>query len=325
MRSGATWCLGLLALAGLAGACLGDDEPQRRANLSITASSNRFGAFELFSMDIEGKAAERLVREGDVRIPAQEPAWSASGKRVVFASRDRGRSQIYLMDARGRDLRALTDTQAIESKPTASPDGRKIAFCSTRDGNEEVYVMNADGTDPVNLTRDPGRDNDPTWLPDGKSIAFASDRGGRFRVWVINADGTEPRELVHRDLFGWLYPAFSPDGKQLAYGGVAPDNSYQLFLARSNDDDERQLTRGGQINSYAAWSPDGRYLAYVHFDKNPPGFNPGGRFDPEEAGGDLMLHDLREGTHTRLIEGELPIWGPRPAWRPDPQARPGGP
>ena len=191
-----------------------DDVAPPKVQPTLTFSSNRFGAFELMNVGVDGKHPERLVREGDDRIVAHEPTWSSGGKRVVFASWRDNRSQIHLMDPRGHGLRALTDTQAVESKPTCSPDGRKVAFCSTRDGNEEIYLMDADGSHQVNLTKDPARDTDPTWTPDGKSVVFASDRNGQFRLWAVNADGKDPREVVHRDLFGWIYPTFSPDGKR---------------------------------------------------------------------------------------------------------------
>ena len=323
MRRGALAALALF-LAARPGA--GDDGPTG-AGLALTVPSNRFGAFELIQLDVGGKNPDRLFKERGVAIAPIEPTWSPGGRRVAFVSYRTGTSQLYMVDADGRNLKALTHTGFVERTPAFSPDGRKLAFCSSRDGNEEIYVMDSDGTGERNLSRHPARDADPAWSPDGKRLAFASNRGGNFRLYVMEADGTGPREFVGRDLFGWIFPAWSPDGKHLAYGAVAPDNSYQLFLADLDAEGgrEAQLTTEGALASYAAWSPDGRYLAYVRFRALPPGLQPGAPFDANEAGGELMVCDLDARTHARISAGDLPIWGPRPAWKPNTRLRPPGP
>ena len=65
----------------------------------------------------QGKEFERIVREGDERVKAQELSWSSGGKKLVFASLERMPSKLFLMDGRGRGLRALTDPRIHGDKP----------------------------------------------------------------------------------------------------------------------------------------------------------------------------------------------------------------
>lgn len=83
------------------------------------------------------------------------------------------------------------------------------------------------GAAPRQLTRGDFDVLHPAWAPDGRRIAFAADRGTdaninpRTQLWVVGTDATNPRirELV--SLAGDAdWPAFSPDGRRLAFIGT---------------------------------------------------------------------------------------------------------
>src|SRR5918912_1768215 len=83
---------------------------------------------------------------------------SPDGKTVVYAvatsdlSRAKRTTQIWLMDADGRNPRQITQGEKSSASPTFSPDGRWIAFVSDRDGSPNLYVMTATGTEVRRVT-----------------------------------------------------------------------------------------------------------------------------------------------------------------------------
>lgn len=282
----------------------------------LLAATTRFGSFDLVLLDAAG--AEQALPPLDP-LGMFEPAWSPDGSRIAFVSYRSGTSQIWSMRPDGTGLVNLTRTTSYERNPAWSPDGNWIAFTSNRTGNWDIWVMRPDGTQLQNLTNHPAYDADPAWSPDGRTLLFASNRSGAFRVWQMQADGSQPRDVLGRDLAGYVYPAWAPHGKQFLFANRTGQGSIHLFVASENGTSIEQLTEQGHICSWAAWSPDGRYIAYVRFDEPPPNTEPGGMPDSTLPGGTLMIYDALENTHTAVSTADMPAWGPRPAWKPLPR------
>lgn len=135
--------------------------------------SNRSGAWELHTADLEGRNAAQLTRDDtNNTVNPHEyggegpPRWSPDGKHIVWMRKfpERGHD-LWVMDADGTNAKPLTDNGTIDDAyPSWSPDGRSIAFDSNRDGNNEIYVMNADGSDVVRVTDWPKADLAPVWI-----------------------------------------------------------------------------------------------------------------------------------------------------------------
>jgi TolB protein len=92
-------------------------------------------------------------------------------------------------------------------------------------------------------------------------IAFVVKRGPRHELQIADADGAgEESALVSNEPI--LSPAWSPDGRRLAY--VSMENKKPVVYVHSLADGKRQAVanfRGS--NSAPAWAPDGRTLAVV--------------------------------------------------------------
>lgn len=144
----------------------------------------------------------------------RSPAFSPDATRVLFSYPEAGRQQLYSVNLKGADRRALTDSQGINNWPSFSPDGSSIAFASSRDGDYELYVMRSDGTQVRRLTERVGQDIRPRFSPDGKRIAYTRSEAGNYEVYVMNADGTRPLPVTQhpeRDDFA----CWHPDGRRL--------------------------------------------------------------------------------------------------------------
>jgi TolB protein len=183
----------------------------------ILFMSNRDGNYEIYTMAADGSGQTRLTHTPEWEI---FPTWSPDGGEIAYASKFRGAQgrmlgMIRVMNADGRNDRALTAVATRDENAMWSPDGRFIVFQSVRDGNFEVYRMGRDGGDPVRLTDDPAWDGWAAFVPAGGGpaageIAFATfvsapeqeravaalvrslrERGGRWsggRVFVVTGD-----------------------------------------------------------------------------------------------------------------------------------------
>jgi TolB protein len=171
--------------------------------------------------------AEVEVPPGTGFSGLRAPALAPDGSRALYSFAD-GQQHIWSVDARGRDPKALTKGEGVNTEPCYSPDAKRIAFSSTRDGNYEIYVMDADGSNVRRLTNSPYRDIRPRFSPDGKRITFTSHRDGNAEIYVMNAEGSAQRRLTHnpdRD----DYPTWHPDGRRLIFVSER-DGKHDLYM-----------------------------------------------------------------------------------------------
>ncbi|MCH9031668.1 MAG: serine/threonine-protein kinase, partial [candidate division Zixibacteria bacterium] len=103
--------------------------------------------------------------------------------------------------------------------PIWSPDGSQILFSSDRDGDRKFYTKVTSGAGEVKLIYE-AEDLDFAygWAPDGKSILFTTvNPETKDDIWVLPLDGkSEPIKFLGSQ-FVEQDPAFSPDGKWIAY------------------------------------------------------------------------------------------------------------
>src|SRR5262249_58882832 len=79
------------------------------------------------------RAKSTLVRLTNNNAQDTAPSWSPDGSKIAFGSNRDGKTEIYVMDADGSNVKRLTNNLADDNFPRWSPDGRKILFTSDRD------------------------------------------------------------------------------------------------------------------------------------------------------------------------------------------------
>jgi gamma-glutamyltranspeptidase len=101
--------------------------------------------------------------------------------------------------------------------------------------------------------------HDPAWAPGGSLLALTL----RDQVWVLGVDGRDARtvarwpsgrEAIERD------PAFSPDGRTLAFAARLDDQGFDLYLVDARGGAPRQVTSQPGDERWPSWTPDGRLV-----------------------------------------------------------------
>lgn len=188
-----------------------------------------------------------------------------------------------------------------DADPDWAPDGRAIAFATNR-GSGGVYVVEPDGTAMRSVFR--GEASDVDWSPDGKSIAFAGEDG----IYVMRVREGQPRLVIRGNHFH--FPAFAPNGRELAVVKDEPNFSMAIYLVRLDGSGRRRLlppyrgaVGGARPGSPAAvtetepaWSPDGKRIVFQAGD------------------GEIVAAEVKSGRRVKINEARA---GYEPAWSPD--------
>ena len=196
------------------------------------------------------------------------PTPVGGSEQIAYASTRSGAAEIWLMNNDGTGLKQITNIPEGACQPRWSPTGDKIVFISPclRHQNSypgaSLFIINADGSGLVPLPSAPGGDFDPSWSIDGRRIAFTSLRnGGVPGIYIINLVDYSIVSLVENETRAISQPAWSPNGKEIAY--VNSDN--RIWVMDDKGESRRNITvgEGDYLINGPAWSPDGTVVIYT--------------------------------------------------------------
>lgn len=175
-----------------------------------------------------GNALIAETRRGQRGMLNVGPALSPDGNLLAFLStREIFDVDLFLADAHtGRIVRRLASTgrdphmdalRFIDSAGAWSPDSKRLAFVTFERGDNYLGIVTVDGG-RVQHIRVPGVDsiNTITWSPDGRTIAMSAQTMAVSDIFLYDLDSNQVRRLTN-DKFADLQPAFSPDGKTIAF------------------------------------------------------------------------------------------------------------
>ncbi len=253
------------------------------------------------------------------------------GRKVLTAG---GKTRLSYLASIGMAVAAVLATSASTTPPGKNG---QIAFARYAEGQPggdpsggSIFTIGTDGRGERRLTRPPAGASDvqPDWSPGGSRIVFERQFEYKpFEIWSVNPDGSDLRQIdpgcppgIPTDqICEEEGPAWSPDGKQIAYGnpfgqlksigGVEWIEVGAISVIDANGSRRRQLTQHQRPTSsedfQPVWSPDGRRIAFQRENSTAA---PRGRRAIFVVNADGS--GLRRVTPWKLDAGDHPDWSP---------------
>lgn len=111
----------------------------------------------------------------------------------------------------------------------------------------------------------------PAISPDGRTVAYVvrdtnwADNAYETEIWIANAGQAGSGRALTSAKKSSLQPAFSPDGRWLAFVSDRSDTR-QLYRLALDGGEAEALTSGKEGVTAFAWAPDGARIAYTMID-----------------------------------------------------------
>jgi Tol biopolymer transport system component len=190
---------------------------------------------------------------------------SRDGKKVVADTISVKESKIRILDARGtRTLITLSNSDG--ANPIWSADMREIYFVSTTGGPHDIYVRAADGSGaPREVLKFEKNVFGAIFLtdsPDGQFLAYSAivDPSRGSDIYTLALDGERKPQSFVNTLANEGAPAFSPDGRWLAYESNSSGRNEVYITPFPGGGAQYQVSTSG--GERPVWRRDGKEIYY---------------------------------------------------------------
>lgn len=228
----------------------------------------------IFWLDSTGKTQPLQLSQGGY----VSPRFSPDGKRLAF-----GRvtipglaADLWVKDLERDATSRVTSLAGLNNNPVWTPDGKGIVFLSFSQPAPGIYWVRADGSgEPQRLTDGKTIQRPYSFSPDGKRLAYIQPGAeGTFEIWTAAVESDRDQgaagvrlgkaEPFLHTAFSAIAPAFSPDGRWLAYSSDET-GGYEVYVRPfPGPGAKSQISTGG--GQFPIWSRSARELFFLSAD-----------------------------------------------------------
>jgi tricorn protease len=202
---------------------------------------------------------------------------------------------------------------------TLSPNGKEIAFVF----RGEIFVTSVDGGITKRVTNTPWQERSVNWSPDGRTLVYAAEKDKNWNIYTMSiirkeepyfyASTVLKEETVVATPAEEFQPAFSPDGKEVAY----LEDRTTLKVINLATKKTRVVLPADKNYSYAdgdqyyEWSPDSKWFL-VQFGQPERVMSPEVGLvaaDGKSAVINLTLSGYNDYGPKWAMDGKMLIWG----------------
>ena len=170
--------------------------------------------------------------------------------------------QIWTMQPDGKAAKQITTSPADKRYPAWGKDGQGLLF---RTNNNQVFSVSLDAGEENRILATLGLIGRVVPSPDSSKLLLVrlkTQLRDSSALWLTTLEGKDSRILT-RDAGLQYDPAWSPDGKRIAYISSHGYRTAELYTIASDGRNKLRLTDNKAIELLPAFAPDGKTIAYV--------------------------------------------------------------
>jgi eukaryotic-like serine/threonine-protein kinase len=181
------------------------------------------------------------------------PALSPDGRRIVFAVRRDGKTQLWVRSLDSAAAQPLAGAENAQF-PFWSPDSQSIGYFA----DAKLKRIDVPGGSVLTLADAPNP-RGGSWSPEG-IIVFASNFAGQLQKVKASGGAPEPATSYVKNDYAHMYPWFLPDGRHFFFEAQTQANINEVTL-RVGLLDSQEVKTVGPAQSNAVYSSG--YLLYL--------------------------------------------------------------
>jgi dipeptidyl aminopeptidase/acylaminoacyl peptidase len=301
----------LEALGRISDPCVSPDGQKVLFGISYESVERNASNRDLYVMNVDGSNRQRITHTAKSENNA---VWFDGGKKIAFIYPVNGKPQIWVMDADGKNRKAVSSVENGVQGFKISPDEKKVLLVSTVksvDTAQDIYPDLDQATGRV--MTDIMYKHWDEWVKDVPH-PFVADFDGSEVSNVKDVMEGEPYESPMKPMGGIESLAWSPDSKQIIYVSrkktgkeYAISTNSDLYLYDIAEGTTKNITEGMMgYDTNPAFSPDGTRVAWLSMERDG--------YEADKCR--LFVLDLATGEKTDLTSN----WDytiEEFAWRPD--------
>jgi len=293
-------------------------------SLSIADTTPPIGS-RLWVVALDGGVPRQVTRDDQPPGAHGAPSWSPDGKRLLFSSMQRT-SKLWSVALKDGKLVPLPVPEGFYLQPVFSPDGASVYYASQAEdlsfglwrvrlgfrGEPAVALTMTGQSLPV----------DVSVSPDGRRLSYgliaSTSSLAVLPVSLSSGEAEGKPKMVREDTgLGNTFPAFSPDGQQIAFKVRRRGASAGIYVMNADGGAVEQLTADPDPGLMPGWTPNGKPV--VNSSERGPCLSRDGRWlaaEKTEIDGRQVVVMPAEGGAARTLTSQRGQNWPY-SWSPD--------